>query len=36
MVIACGLHHHSGLTVQTFEQPCQLAQFTVGVLNLKG
>ena len=36
VVIARGLHHHTGLTVQTFEQPCQLTQFAVGVKYLKG
>ena len=35
-VITRGFYHHTGLTVQAFEQPCQLAQFTVGVKHLKG
>ena len=36
MVVSSGLHDHAGFTVQAFEQPCQLAQFTVGVKHLKG
>ena len=36
VVITCGFHHHTGLAVQAFEQPCQLAQFAVGVKYLKG
>ena len=31
-----GFHHHAGLTVQVFEQPCQLAQFAGGVAHFKG
>ena len=33
MVIARGFHDHTGLTVQTFEQLCQIAQFTGGMPN---
>ena len=29
MISSCGLHDHTSLTVQAFELPCQLAQFTV-------
>jgi len=36
MVVSCGLHDHAGLTVQAFELPCQLAQFTAGVTDFKG
>ena len=36
MVISCGLHDYARLTVQAFEPPCQLAQFTVGVTYFKG
>ena len=36
MVISRGLHDHTSLTVQAFELPCQLAQFTAGVTDFKG
>jgi len=36
MVIARGFHNHTNFTVQLFEQLCQSAQFTSGVLCFKG
>ena len=36
MVISCGLHDHTSLTVQDFELTCQFAQFAVGVTDFKG
>ena len=35
MVIARGFHNHTNFTVQLFEQLCQSAQFTSGVLCFK-
>ena len=36
VVIPCGLHDHTSLTVQAFELSCQFAQFAVGVTDFKG